>query len=130
MSEESVEKIPAAAKKPADRKAPAKKAVKAPVTAEVEASDSENVTVTIQGVDLLVPKGVLNDFELMEHIMAVDMGDPHSIIHAGQGLRKILGLEQYETVMASLRDEKTGRAEISKVLEFFVKLIEAVLPNF
>lgn len=115
------------------KKAPAKKAAttkKAPVTAEVEETpEIETVNITVSGLDLTVPKGVLNDFELMEHVMAVDMGDTHSIIHAGQGLRKILGLEQYELVMEHLRDKDTGRVEIAPVLQFFVELIKEVLPN-
>lgn len=114
-----------APKKPQDRKP---KAVKAPATAKTEADEDGKMSITVKDIDLVVDADVLEDFEVMEHIMAVDMGDQHSIIHAGQGLRMILGLEQHAMVMEKLRD-KNGRAPIGDVLQFFIELIQAFYPN-
>ena len=101
------------------------------VTVEDEVTttpDDAPVKLTVQGIEVEVPQDALNDFELMVHVMAVDMGDTHSIVHADQGLKLLLGLEQHAAVMAALR-AKHGRVTIEGGLEFFVELIKAVLPN-
>lgn len=121
-----------AATTPAKKKTTASTPKKSPaVTAEDEATTTPNdapVKLTVQGIEVEVPQDALNDFELMVHVMAVDMGDTHSIVHADQGLKLLLGLEQHAAVMAALR-AKHGRVTIEGGLEFFVELIKAVLPN-
>lgn len=108
--------------------------VKAPVTAqdEVAAETAEagsTIKLTVRDIEVEVPTGVLNDFELMVHIMAVDMGDAHAVVHTDQGLKMMLGLEQYAEVMAKLREAGGGSVSIEDAMFFFVDLIKAVLPN-
>lgn len=120
-----------AATTPAKKKTTTSTPKKSPaVTVEDEVTTPKDalVELTVKGINVEVPQNALNDFELMVHIMAVDMGDTHSIVHADQGLKLLLGLEQHAAVMSALRAE-TGRVTVEDGLEFFVELIKAVLPN-
>lgn len=100
-----------ARKKPADRKA--------------KASTDDSLSVTFRGVDLQVPTEVLNDFELLDDLDALDQGD---VTRLPRLLRRVAG-EKYRDLLETARDSKTGRVSIDEGGNLVAELLAALDPN-
>lgn len=105
-------------KKPADHLAKKEKA-------KAEKTDT-GWKVTLRGVTVDLPAEVFDDFELLDEIGAVEEGKGNRLPAL---LRRLVGQEQFGTVMDGLRDKKTGRVSVESGAEFLSEVIQAVSPN-
>ena len=104
--------IPAGVKKPADRK-------------PKEAKDGSR-TVTVRGLEITVAGEVLDDFELLDDLGALDQGQGQRLPSI---LRRIVGDETFGLAMDVLRDETSGRVSVEEGARFVNEVLEAVSPN-
>lgn len=84
----------------------------------------EPITVTVNGVELTVPRDVLDDIELIDDINTVDSGN----VLAMPGLLRRMFGEQYPALVDAIRDPDTGRASMTKGADAMKLVFEAV-PN-
>lgn len=107
-----------APKKPQDHKKPK------PTIETIEGGKK----VTINGITVTVLDEVLDDFELLEDLAAIDSGGPKQQGALPLMLRRILGDEGRKTVVDGLRGEN-GRVKVEDGLGFIKELFGALNPN-
>ena len=109
-----------------DHKPKAKKSGKKKASAARKAAAlGEDIVVEIDGQTWTVSSHVLDDFELLEDLDAIDSGNPARLPKV---LRKMLGQEQYAKVMNTLRDEH-GVVRVEKAADFFYAVMTQANPN-
>ncbi|MFH6689083.1 hypothetical protein ACH473_10685 [Cellulosimicrobium funkei] len=114
--------VPAAAKKPADRKPATQKRDQ-----KAEAGDeSTEVVVTYDGITVTITRDAANDFELLEDLDEIDAGNAAKFPSA---IRRLVGPEQYANVKAHFRDGSNGRVDAERVAKFFYAIFEELNPN-
>jgi hypothetical protein len=118
-----------AAKKTAAKKTTtAARATKAPKDHQAKAEPVKDyVVVTVRGEEWKVGKEVLDDFELLDDLNALDQRDDATRMPSV--LRRFLGDEQWTKAMNLLRDKETGRVKIETGSEFVWDLVAALNPN-
>lgn len=104
--------IPDGVKKPQDRRA------------KIDKDGSR--TVTVRGLTVTVPLEVMDDFELLDDLNAMDNDEPQALPSI---LRRVLGKEHFKEAMRILRDPATGRVSITDGAEFVGELFKALDPN-
>lgn len=113
------EKIPAGAKKPADRK---------------KADDDETpepIKVTVRGVEVTVDRDVLDDWLFIEDLAVADTGEYDSLLAGVRILRKLTG-DKYRELRATVADENgkvTIEAGSEGLLPLIQEILEAANPN-
>ncbi|MFZ4841179.1 hypothetical protein [Mycetocola saprophilus] len=80
--------------------------------------------VTVRGIDLSVPKDVMDDFELLDDLAAAQKRDA---VRLPSMLHRLVG-EDFGRVMDGLRGEN-GRVSLEEGSEFVKELFEAIAPN-
>lgn len=95
------------------------------VKPQVEKVD-EGWKVTHKGATITLASEVFDDFELLDEIGAVEEGKGNRLPAL---LRRLVGPEQFRSVMEALRDKKTGRVSVEAGAEFLGEIFEAVNPN-
>lgn len=104
--------IPADVKRPADRK--------------VKANKDGSRTVEVRGLSISVSGEVLDDFELLDDLDALDQGNGTRLPSV---LRRLIGKENFGGAMDILRDPETGRVSVESGAEFVSEVLKAVAPN-
>lgn len=105
--------VPAGAKLPQDHKA------------KDEPAPDVRV-VTVRGKEFRIPVAVMDDFELLDDLNALDQREDATRMPAV--LRRLVG-DQWGEAMNLLRDKDTGRVTIEAGSEFVMELVEALNPN-
>jgi len=82
--------------------------------------------VTHKGATITLASEVFDDFELLDEIASVEEGKGNRLPAL---LRRLVGADQFRTVMEALRDKKTGRVSVEAGAEFLGEIFEAVDPN-
>jgi hypothetical protein len=118
-----------AAKKTAAKKTTtAARAAKAPQDHQPKAEPEKDfVTVTVRGEEWNVGKEVLDDFELLDDLNALDQRDDATRMPSV--LRRFLGDEQWSKAMDVLRDKESNRVTVEAGSEFVWDLMAALNPN-
>lgn len=104
--------IPADVKRPADRK--------------VKSNKDGSRTVEVRGLSISVSGEVLDDFELLDDLDALDQGNGTRLPSV---LRRLIGVENFKGAMEILRDPETGRVSVESGAEFVSEVLKAVAPN-
>jgi hypothetical protein len=118
-----------AAKKTTAARSATARAAKAPQDHKPKAElDEGSVTVEVRGEKWTVQKEVMDDFELLDDLNALDQRDDATRMPSV--LRRFLGDEQFTKAMDVLRKEsKVGRVTIEAGSEFVWDLMAALNPN-
>jgi len=82
--------------------------------------------VVLRGITVTVLDESLDDFELLDDLRSVDVGNNPAAMPSL--LRRLVG-DDYRTVMDQLRDETTKRVSIVTGAEFVKEIFEALNPN-
>lgn len=82
--------------------------------------------VTVQGIDVTVTAGRLDDWEFMEALYELQDGDA---LQAVPILRSLLGEDTYRQVKDRLRDPHTGRVSGGRMAEWITELFRRLSPN-
>lgn len=110
------EKIPASAKKPADRKT---------------ADDGAPIKVTVRGVEVTIDRDVLNDWTFVEDMAVADAGGDDALF-AGVRILRMLAGDSYRELRATVAD-KDGKVTIEAgsegLLPLIQEILEAASPN-
>ena len=112
-------KVPAGAKKPADRKPPKPREV------------DGHMVVTVRGLEVRVPKDALDDLEVVEAIEQNNwLPAMRSLLppYEVEGDGEPVTVDQVAAVKAALRGEN-GRVRYSDTVEFLNELMGALAPN-
>lgn len=119
----------AAAKKATAARSATARAAKTPTDhAAPKAEQAKDfVTVEVRGEKWNVGKEVLDDFELLDDLNALDQRDDATRMPSV--LRRFLGDAQFVKAMDLLRDKKTGRVTVEAGSEFVWDLMGALNPN-
>lgn len=121
--------IPSTAKKPADKKAPARKKAApkaAPTKADEAVEAPEVLTATARGREWTIPLDAVDDFELLDAF--VQLQDTENVALVPYIMRRMLG-NQWRDAMNLLRDKETGRVGLQAGMEFTQELMGALNPN-
>lgn len=84
----------------------------------------EPILITVSGVELTVPRDVMDDIELIDDINSVDSGN---MLAMPGLLRRVFG-DQYASLIEAIRDPETGKASMTKGADAIKQVFEAV-PN-
>ncbi|BDZ40826.1 hypothetical protein GCM10025865_01250 [Paraoerskovia sediminicola] len=112
--------VPAAAKKPQDRKPKDEK----PTVKQVAGARE----VTHLGFTVTVADDALDDFELLGDLHSMQADEDPSYFPSI--LKRLVGAQGYRDVMDGLRDPATGRVPIQAGSEYIQSIFEALNPNF
>ena len=82
--------------------------------------------VSVQGVDVTVDATLLDDWELMESLYALQDGDALQIVPV---MRRLLGDATYRQVKDRLRDPQSGRVNASRMSDWLTELFRQLSPN-
>lgn len=112
------EKIPAGAKKPADRK-------------KVDDETPEPIKVTVRDIEVTIDREVLNDWAFVEDMAVADAGGEDSLFAAIRILRLLTG-DKYRELRATVADRDgkvTIEAGAEGLLPLVQEILEAASPN-
>jgi hypothetical protein len=119
--------IPADAKKPEDRKAPAvaeqteEQRIADRAEAATVAHEDDGIRITLDGVTIFVPDDARDDFELLAAIAQMDdahaRGSDKVLVYFPEVLRRLTGEAGWRTVMNGLRGEN-GRVKVERAVDF------------
>lgn len=93
---------------------------------KVEVVDGARI-VTLHGAEWRIEDAVLDDFELLDDLRAVQDNDDASRMPSL--LRRMLGDDGYKQAMDVLRDSGTGRVSVEAGAIFVWDLFKALNPN-
>lgn len=109
---------------PSDHKGKKKKSKKPrPIVHDTE----DGKTVTVDGITVTVPADAYDDFELLDLLHTLDTKRNGAQLPAI--LRRLVGEQEYATVMDKLRDEKTKRVPVKRASEFVLAVVKAARPS-
>lgn len=102
-----------------------------------KAPEPKGVHVTVRGVELVIPAAAVDDFELMEDLVAAqdaeESDDPKERAQAGvlafRVLKRLLPDSELSKLKEALRDEVTGRVPQSEMMSALIEIFEAADPN-
>jgi hypothetical protein len=112
------------------KKTAAKKAAPKTAAEVVHEDGSEaapaTMTVTVRGVEYVIPEDARDDFELLDDLGRADEGDTSRFPSI---LRRLLGPAQTRVALDSLRDSETGRVSVEAGTDFVLDLFRALNPS-
>ena len=81
--------------------------------------------ITIRGVELSVDPEMFDDLDLLDTLDQVNEGNG---LRLAGGLRRVTG-DKFSKVREALRDPETGRIPLEVAGEFFIEVMESIVPN-